>query len=52
MLQLFNDHNKCVTLKCECIIDQVCLESSESPRFEVCTEMNIETGLSGYDATM
>jgi hypothetical protein len=43
MLQLLNVRYKCVTLKYECIMDRVCHESSKSPRFEVCTEMNIET---------
>jgi len=43
MLHLLNVHYKCVTSKYESIMDQVCYESSKSPRFEVCTEMNIET---------
>jgi len=30
-------------IKYECIMDQVCHENSKSTRFEVCTEMNIET---------
>jgi hypothetical protein len=38
-----NVHYKCVTPKYDCIMDQVCYESSKSSSSEVCTEMNIET---------
>jgi len=50
MLQLLNVRYKCVTLKYECIMDQICHESSRSPRFKVCTEVNIEN-VASWDTT-